>query len=199
MKQLMSLVGAIAAAVAASACCILPAILGVASAGTFGFSAALAPYRPYFMGLTLLFLGASFYFIYKPTKANCDAAACCPTTQKTRGRFNKVLLWGTSLLVLAALAFPHIAANRAAVTQPKAALPQTSAQTVVFTIGQLTCPECTFGIAAALRKVPGVQEATVDFRSKRATVRYDTRRVKVSQLRAAIVSIGFSVGGYQHG
>jgi len=64
MKQQTALVGAAIAAITASAYCILPAILGAASAGTLGFSATLAPYRPYFMGLTVMLLGAAFYFIY---------------------------------------------------------------------------------------------------------------------------------------
>ncbi len=53
MKKAAVILGAVVAAVAASACCILPLILGVASAGTLGLSAALTPYRPYLVSLTL--------------------------------------------------------------------------------------------------------------------------------------------------
>ncbi|HXG24487.1 MAG TPA: hypothetical protein VNJ09_08045 [Chthonomonadales bacterium] len=54
MKRFAILISAVFAAIAASACCILPLILGAARAGSVGLGAALAPYRPYLMGLTLL-------------------------------------------------------------------------------------------------------------------------------------------------
>ncbi len=92
MKKLSVLFGVVVAAIAASACCILPLILGAASAGSVGLSAALAPYRPYFIVLTVLLLGGAFYFIYRPQKAGCETD-CCPTgkTLRTR-RFNKAVL-----------------------------------------------------------------------------------------------------------
>src|SRR5688572_26172571 len=95
MKQLMTLIGAGFAAVAASACCILPAVLGITGAGALGLSSALTPYRPYLMGLTALLLGAAFYFTYRPAKAACDADGPC-ATDKTVGvqRFSKAMLWG---------------------------------------------------------------------------------------------------------
>ena len=46
MQKFSLLVGAVIAAIAASACCILPLLLGAASVGAVGLSAALTPYRP---------------------------------------------------------------------------------------------------------------------------------------------------------
>ncbi|HXI15749.1 MAG TPA: mercuric transporter MerT family protein, partial [Chloroflexota bacterium] len=102
MKQVATLIGAIIAAVAASACCVLPVVLGVASAGTLGFGAALTPYRPLFIGLTLVLLAAAFYFTYRPLKAACDAEGrCIPARAPGARRFNKAMLWGVTALTAA--------------------------------------------------------------------------------------------------
>lgn len=52
MKKASLMFGVIVAAIAASSCCILPLVLGVASAGTLGLGAALEPYRPYLIVLS---------------------------------------------------------------------------------------------------------------------------------------------------
>ncbi len=201
MKQIPTLLGAALAAVAASACCILPAILGAASVGTLGFSAALAPYRPYLMGLTVLLLGTAFYFTYRPSKASCDVGGHCASGQ-ARGvqRLSKAILWGVSLFTIVALAYPTIAEFRAhevVETQAKAATSpitnsRATAKTAVFTISNMSCPSCTPHITDALRKTPGVRDAKVDFEAKQATVRYNGAQVNAAKLRAAIEQAGFA-------
>src|SRR5258708_17809865 len=110
MKRIAVLVGAIFASIAASACCILPLMLGAASAGSVGLSAALAPYRPYLMGLTVLLLGAGFYFTYRPEKAACGPDGRCGTA-KTRGmkRLSKGMLWLVTLFTVSSMVYPWIA------------------------------------------------------------------------------------------
>src|SRR5262249_30120891 len=68
-----------------------------------------------------------------------------------------------------------------------------SEKSVVFVIGNMTCEECTLSIVKALKSTPGVYEAKVDFASRRATMRYDPKRVTVAALRKAIENTGFSV------
>lgn len=198
MKQVLALVGATGAAVAASACCILPALLGVGAAGTLGLSAPLTPFRPYLIGLTLLLLGAAFSFVYRPAKAICDAQGNCVSGSATRGGlWPKVLLWTVTLLTVGTMVYPATMSYRAeaevisAPTVQRKTAP-VAARTAVFTVGNMTCAECTTEIATALKKISGVQDARVDFGSKRATVRYDPARVSVPQLRAAAKKLGFS-------
>jgi hypothetical protein len=60
------LVGSILAAFGASICCVGPLVLlalGISGAWISSLT-ALEPYRPIFMGLTLLFLGFAFYRLY---------------------------------------------------------------------------------------------------------------------------------------
>lgn len=197
MKKIPVFLAAIVAAVAASSCCILPLILGVASAGTVGLGAALAPYRPYLIGLTLLLLGVAFYFTYRPQKAGCDADGCeTAKTVRTR-RFSRAILWAVAVFTLGALAYPNLAAYQVSEAQAKMASVAVapSAQSAVFTLGNMTCPECTLSIVKALKATPGVYDAKVDFTVKRATVRYDAKRVNVSELRRTIEKIRFHVTG----
>jgi len=42
--------------------------LFILGASGFAFAAALTPYRPYFVGLTIISLGLGFYFTYRPEK-----------------------------------------------------------------------------------------------------------------------------------
>lgn len=204
MKQTSTLIGAGFAAVAASSCCILPVVLGAASAGTLGFSAALTPYRPYFIGLTVLLLGIAFYFTYRPSKVACDVDGQC-ATEKTAGtaRFGKAILWGVTVLTIGTMTYPMIAESRATATASATAANETQAvalttnqsdattKTAVFAVGNMTCASCVPHVVDALKKMPGVQEAKVDFKTKRATVRYDGTRVDAAKLRAAIESAGY--------
>lgn len=201
MKQTITLIGAMLAAVAASSCCVLPALLGAASLGTLGFGAALEPYRPLFIGLTMLLLGAAFFFTYRAAPAACDAEGNCASGNKGIKRLNKAMLWGVAFVAVTALAYPQVAQSLArtpARAKTVAIAPATTKNAAViktarFTIGNMTCASCTTGIAGALKKTPGVRDATVDFATKQASVRYDASRVGVPQLRAAIERAGFPV------
>lgn len=199
MKQATTMIGAAFAAIAASACCILPAILGVASAGSLGFGATLAPYRPYFMGLTVILLSTAFYFTYRPSKAEACDTGSCPTDDKTSRvkRFSKVMLWVVTLFTISAVAYPWIAAYRTQ-PQPNSATPTQSVTadaataTAVFAVGKMTCVDCSLQIASALKKTPGVQDAQVDFETKRAVVRYDAAQLGLPKLRNVIESTGYT-------
>jgi mercuric ion transport protein len=108
-------IGSVLSAFLSSVCCIGPLIftaLGV-GAGASGFLAssaevakALVPYRPFFMSLTLLFLGAGFYSVYR--KKACDVAdsgCSSPALRRT-----KILLWVITGMALILMAMPYLLA-----------------------------------------------------------------------------------------
>src|SRR5712691_915361 len=87
-------------------CCVFPVALSVLGASGLTFAAALTPYRPYFLGLTVIFLAAGFYFTYRPQKEDCAPDTVCAVP---KGRRLQVLfLWIVTALVLALLIFPYI-------------------------------------------------------------------------------------------
>ena len=102
--------GGILGALAMSSCCILPLVLfslGITGAW-IGNLAALYPYKLYILVPTAGFLAGGFYLAYrKPKVAACEGDGNCGTP--ISGRINKVVLWGSTVLVLAALAFPYYA------------------------------------------------------------------------------------------
>ncbi|HZP82033.1 MAG TPA: mercuric transporter MerT family protein [Chthonomonadaceae bacterium] len=192
MKKVSVLLGVVVAAIAASSCCILPLLLGAASVGTVGLSAALTPYRPYFIALTVLLLGVAFYFTYRPQKAGCETDCCDVKSVRTQ-RISRALLWVVTLFTVGALAYPNIAAYRARVSASSVPVVAAvvKAQTVLFTIPSMDCAACAVNIADTLKKTPGVYDAKVAFDTKQARVRYDAMRVGIAQLRDVIDRTGF--------
>lgn len=101
------LVGAVAAAVGASACCLAPLLLLAAGVGGAwaGNLTAMEKYRPFWIGATLVFLGLAFFRIYGARgKETCASGVPCPPDA---GRRSKVLFWIVTLLVFGLLALPY--------------------------------------------------------------------------------------------
>ena len=102
--------GGMLGALAMSSCCILPLTLfslGVTGAW-IGNLAALYPYKLYFLIPTAALLAGGFYTVYRKPKASAyEEGSACATP--ISDRINKSVLWGSSVLVLAALAFPYFA------------------------------------------------------------------------------------------
>jgi len=102
------LVAGILSAIGASICCVGPLVLlalGVSGAW-IGSLTALEPYRPIFVGLTLLFLGFAFYRLYLVRPACSPAAACAnPQTLKRQ----RLAFWIATALVLGLIAVPWFA------------------------------------------------------------------------------------------
>lgn len=109
------MIGGIVAAFFASICCIGPlvfAALGVGMgatgflADTAGFLKGLLPYRPAFIGLTILLLGVSFYLAYgKPRFAVCAPREACASG--TWGSVNRAWLWVLAAFALALMLAPY--------------------------------------------------------------------------------------------
>ncbi len=101
--------GGVLGAVAASSCCILPLVLFSLGAGGawIGNLTALSPYQPIFVAVTLAFLGAGYWKVYRQPKAACAEDAAC--ARPLPNRIVKGALWGSTALVLAAIAFPYVA------------------------------------------------------------------------------------------
>jgi mercuric ion transport protein len=81
-------------------------MIGVSGAWIGNFT-ALAPYQPYFIALTVAFLAAGFYLVYRKPKAACvDGSSCA---QPGSSRITKIALWLATVLFIAGVAFPHAA------------------------------------------------------------------------------------------
>ena len=76
-----------------------------------------------------------------------------------------------------------------------ALLPATSAfaasQTAVLDIQNMTCSLCGVTVKKALQKVPGVEDAKIDYYTRRATVKYDAGKTTVAEMTKATADAGF--------
>lgn len=100
-----SLLAAAVAAVGASICCVGPFVLltlGVGGAW-IGNLTALEPYRPIFIGVTLVFLGLAFRKLYLVPEA-CEAGKPCanPVTRRNQ----RIIFWTVTVVLAALVAFP---------------------------------------------------------------------------------------------
>src|SRR2546430_9973352 len=102
-----SLAAGVVAAIGASLCCVVPLVLlalGIGGAW-IGNLTALEPYRPIFIGLTLLFLGLAFRKVYLTPQVCAPGGACAdPLTQRRQ----RIVFWLVSALLLGLLAVPII-------------------------------------------------------------------------------------------
>tara|TARA_R110002049_G_scaffold130820_1_gene289272 strand:+ start:2673 stop:3041 length:369 start_codon:yes stop_codon:yes gene_type:complete len=100
--------GGVIGAILASSCCIVPLLLvtlGVSGAW-MGNLTALAPYQGYFIGATLVLLGAGYWYVYWKPKKACEDGSYCATPASDR--VVKVALWIATGLIALSLAITYI-------------------------------------------------------------------------------------------
>ena len=104
-----SLFASAMAAIAASLCCVGPLVLVMLGAGGAWVSnlRVLEPWRPLFIGLTVVFLVLAFRKIWQPARA-CAPGAVCALPQMNH-RY-KIVFGVLAALIAALLAFPLVAA-----------------------------------------------------------------------------------------
>ncbi len=96
------------AAIGASACCVGPLVLlalGI-SGGWIATLTALEPYRPIFVGVTLLVLGLAFRRLYLVPE-RCAPGTACAVPQTRRNQ--RLIFWVVAAALIGLLAFPWYA------------------------------------------------------------------------------------------
>ena len=68
---------------------------------------------------------------------------------------------------------------------------------ILLQITGMTCGGCVHSVQRSLAAVPGVREAVVELRTRRATVRIDPGAVEFAALEEAVVAAGFGMGDEQ--
>jgi P-type Cu+ transporter len=64
---------------------------------------------------------------------------------------------------------------------------------VTLSIGGMSCASCSSTVEEAVRSLDGVLSASVNLATEKLTVRYDPQRVRVPQMKKAIVDAGYEV------
>ena len=80
------------------------------------------------------------------------------------------------------------------VLSPSTAPGEESKKTTIL-VGGMTCAACVRRVERALESLPGVEEASVNLATSRATVTHSVERVDVSSLRSAVEDAGYEYMG----
>jgi len=87
-------------------CCAFPSAFSFLAVGGLASATALMPYRPYFVALTFVFLGAGFYFAYWPPRQYPLANSAC-AMRKSR-TLQRGSLWLVAFATIVLIAFPYL-------------------------------------------------------------------------------------------
>ncbi len=183
-KGLLASLGAVGAAVAASACCIGPVLLGGLGLGGAALGAALEPWRPWLLGITAVLLGVAFYRVYRVQPQAC-VDGTCETPRSRRGA--RLAVWLAAVLASTAGAYPYLVTSAEA-DPPD---PAPGAETMTLTIRGMTCQACTGHVRTALEAVPGVLSATVEHPAGKAVVTLAEPKPDAADLVRAVRKAGY--------
>lgn len=177
-------------AFAASLCCVTPVFALLAGIGgiasTFSW---LEPFRPYFIGLTVLLLGFAWYRKLKP---QWDPDCACeenPSFWKS-----KSFLGVATILAVLLLAFPYYSGAFFPKQQNQVVYVQESqVQTISLDIEGMTCNGCESTVENVASGVSGVLEAEASYDTGKATIKYDQSKTNREAITAAINKTGFTI------
>lgn len=100
-------IGAVFAAVAASACCIGPVVFAALGSGALAAaSTRLQTLRPEFLAVTAALLGLAFYRTYRAPADTCPRDGSCAPDANRKAR---IVLWIAAVVVAVIAAFPYYA------------------------------------------------------------------------------------------
>ena len=184
MREKIAGIGALISAVFASICCVGPIVLVGLGLGGAGLAVGLAKYRPIFLVLTPLFLGAAFYLTYRKKEVQCEDGTC---KLQSGSKTMKTGLWIITVFAVGIASFPHWSPyllGKSSVRAPA------NAESIVLKVSGMTCAACAVGIEKSLRKVHGVQSASVDFDKSEAVVAVEHGKVSEEELLKAVQAAG---------
>lgn len=182
----MAWIGSVGSAVVASACCWLPLVLLAFGVSGVAVSATFEKYRPIFATLTFGFLGAAFYFAYRPKPKTAAATSaegsagcttepakgdCCPPEGNrtwTLQKFNRAMLWVVTAIALAFVFFPNYVG--ALLSGRRDAEFGANLDPYIVAVEGMDCAGCADALEKELKAVPGVSAAKVSFERKEAVI-----------------------------
>ncbi len=193
MKTDNKLIGTgLVTAIAASLCCITPLLALIA--GTSGLASTfswLEPFRPYFIGVTILVLGFAWFQKLKPQKViDCN----CETEEKPKFIQTKMFLAMVTAFAIVMLAFPYYSSTFYPKTEKQIiVVNKSNVQKVEFTIKGMTCASCEEHVHHELNKLSGIVNSNASYKNGNAVIEFDNSKINVAKIEEAINSTGYSV------
>ena len=182
--------GGLLTAFTASICCITPVV--AVTTGLGGIASAfswLEPFRPWFIGFTVLLLGFAWYQKLKlQWDPNCECKEN-PSLWQSKG----FLGIGTVLATLL-LAFPYYSdAFFPNQKQQVVYVSESQVETVTFNIEGMTCTGYEATVENAAAGVEGVLDTDATYENEEAIITYDKGQTDKGTIVKAIDATGFKV------
>lgn len=179
-------------AILASLCCIVPVLALIAGisglASTFSW---LEPFRPYFIGFTILVLGFAWYQKLKPKKQiGCN----CNTEEKPKFIQTKMFLAIITVFAIVMLVFPYYSNIFYPKTENQIiVVDKSNIQRAEFTISGMTCASCEEYVNHKVNKLSGILSSNASYHNGKAVVEFDNSKINITEIKKAINSTGYSV------
>ncbi|MEQ8905318.1 mercuric transport protein MerTP [Ekhidna sp.] len=192
------LTSGILSAMLSSLCCITPVfalMAGVSGiATTFSW---LDPARPFFVGITVLVLGFSWYQKLKP-RTEEEIACECDTDQQPSFWQSKRFLGIITVFAGLMLSFPsyaHIFYSNGGGQTPVAYIEQDSTKTnkIVLDVKGMTCAGCEAHIEHEVGALQGVKFVDAIYAEGSATIEYLPSKLEEKTIIEAINKTGYTV------
>lgn len=186
-------------AIAASLCCITPVIALLAGSSSIAANFSwIEPARPYLIGLSIVVLAFAWYLKLIPAKTS-DMDCNCEARKKASFLQSKTFLGIVTLFAILVMTFPLYAKVFYSGPQEQAATVAIvdNKQQAALEIQGMTCEGCEAHVNNELSKVNGVLAFKTSYSAKNSLVTFDTSKVDVKKIEAAINKTGYTVRAYK--
>ena len=177
-------------AISASLCCIAPVL--ALFAGTSGIASIFSwiePFRPYLIGLTVLFLGFAWYQKLKPRK---DIDCGCETDEKSKFIQSKTFLGIVTAFAIVLLAFPFYSGIFYPNTEKQIiVMVKSDIKTTEFKISGMTCTSCEEQVNHEVNKLNGIVNLKASYKNGNAIIEFDKTKTNETEIEKAINSTGY--------
>lgn len=196
-------------AIAASLCCITPVLALIA--GTSGMASTFSwmePFRPYLMGVTIFVLAFAWYQKLKPRTAE-EIECACEEDEKPSFWQSKIFLGIVTVFAALMLAFPYYSSvffpdnNKKIVIiesttteKPNEEITTVKAENIItlqLDIEGMTCKACNYTVQNAASDVDGVFESKADYKTGKATVKFDSSKTDKATIINSINKTSYEV------
>ncbi|MBN8852744.1 MAG: hypothetical protein BGO55_03205 [Sphingobacteriales bacterium 50-39] len=183
----------------ASLCCIVP-VLALVS-GVSGAASSLSwldAWRPYLIGLSVVFLGLAWYHQLRPGKAEADCG--CETEKRSFWQGRRFLAIETVLagLLMTFPIYAHVFYHNGG-NGISAGSVQDHRVEVALRIKGMGCADCEGPINNKLAGVKGVLAYNTSFLTGSSRVTFDSTQTSVARIVSAIEETGYKVKDYMVG
>jgi len=181
----------IIAALAASSCCIPPAIAAITGVGGVAGSLSwMEPFRPYLIGLAVVAIGYAWYNHLKPKKA--DGCGC--DIEKPKWYQAKGFLVGMTLFAAISIAFPYYSSIFFSTNKKEIiVVDKSSIQKVNVKIEGMTCDACQHHVNSAVNELSGIINVESSYENGNAVVEFDNTKTNIAEIEKAVNSTGYKV------